>query len=128
MKITIQYSDYRPKYFEYKEFIGRDEFKNIMNKCQIVIAYGETGVIITAVKKEKKVIAIPRLAKYGEHVDNHQIQLVDEFKELNLIYPVYDEKDFEKAICDIGNMEFEDYVSNTNTIIDDIENFIESEV
>ena len=121
----IGYSDYKPQHFEYKEFVDRDEFKEIMDKCDIVIAHGGTGAIITAVKKDKKVIAIPRLAKYGEHVDDHQIQLVDEFKELNLIYPVYDEKELGKAIEEIRNMQFEKYVSNTETIIDDIESFIE---
>lgn len=118
-------SDYKPHNYEYKEFIDRDEFKQMMDKSDIVIAHGGTGAIITAVKKEKKVIAIPRLAKYEEHVDDHQIQLVDEFKELNLIYPVYDEKDLEKAIKEIRTMKFEKYVSNTENIIKDIESFIE---
>ena len=121
----IGYSDYKPQHFKYKEFVDRDEFKTIMDKCDIVIAHGGTGAIITAVKKDKKVIAIPRLAKYGEHVDDHQMQLVDEFKELNLIYPVYDEKELGKAINEIRDMQFEKYVSNTKTIIDDIESFIE---
>ena len=100
----IGYSDYKPQHFEYKEFVDRDEFKEIMDKCDVVIAHGGTGAIITAVKKDKKVIAIPRLAKYGEHVDDHQIQLVDEFKELNLIYPVYDENELENAIEVIRDM------------------------
>ena len=122
----IGYSDYKPQHFEYKEFVDRNEFKEIMDKCDVVIAHGGTGAIITAVKKDKKVIAIPRLAKYGEHVDDHQIQLVDEFRALNLIYPVYDEKELGNAIEEIRNMEFERYVSNTEKIIEDIESFIES--
>lgn len=121
----IGYSDYKPQHFEYKEFVDRDEFKEIMDKCDVVIAHGGTGAIITAVKKDKKVIAIPRLAKYGEHVDGHQIQLVDEFKDLNLIYPVYDENELGKAIEEIRNMKFEKYVSNTDNIIEDIERFME---
>lgn len=121
----IGYSDYKPQHYEYKDFLDRDEFKKIMGECDTVIAHGGTGAIITAVKQGKKVIAIPRLAKYGEHVDDHQIQLVDEFKELNLIEPVYDEKDLEKAINEIKNKTFNEYVSNTENIIDDIEGFIE---
>ena len=121
----IGYSDYRPKNFEYKEFIDRDEFKSIMDKCDIVVAHGGTGAIITAIKRDKKVISIPRLQKYLEHVDNHQIQLVKEFEELNLIYPVYDEKCLGKAINEIKDMTFEKYVSNTQNIINEIEYFIE---
>lgn len=121
----IGYSDYKPEHYEFKDFLDRDEFKKIMSECDTVIAHGGTGAIITAVKQGKKVIAIPRLAKYGEHVDDHQIQLVDEFKELNIIEPVYDEKDLEKAINESKIKTYNKYVSNTDSIVSDIERFIE---
>ena len=121
----IGYSDYKPEHYEYKDFLDRDEFKSIMSQSDIVIAHGGTGAIITAVKQDKKVIAIPRLAKYGEHVDDHQIQLVDEFKELNIIEPVYDEKDLERAINDCKTKVYNKYVSNTESIVKDIEKIIE---
>lgn len=120
----IGYSDYKPKNFKYKEFIDREEFKEIMKKSDIVIAHGGTGAIITAIKQGKKVIGIPRLAKYGEHVDDHQIQLVKEFEESELIKAVYDEKDLEKILNEIKNINFKEYKSNTQIIIDDIEKFI----
>ena len=53
-----------------------------MEKANIVITHGGTGAIIGAVKKGKKVIAVPRLAKYGEHVDDHQLQLIKKFDDL----------------------------------------------
>ena len=82
----IGYSDYKPKKFRYKAFLDREEFDTMMEKSDIVVTHGGTGAIIGAVKKGKKVIAVPRLAKFGEHVDDHQIQIVKQFKELNLIY------------------------------------------
>lgn len=85
----IGYSDYKPMNYKYEQFLDREKFSQVMDKAEIVITHGGTGAIIGAVKKGKKVIAVPRLAKYGEHVDNHQLQLVGQFKELNLIceYP-----------------------------------------
>ena len=118
-------SDYIPKNYEYKDFITQDEFKEYMSKASFVITHAGTGAIITALKNDKKVIAIPRLAKYGEHVDNHQIQLIDEFKELNFIEPVYEIDKLEQAIKDIKDKKYNKYVSNTDTIIKDIEKFIE---
>lgn len=117
-------SDYKPKHYDYKDFITQDEFKEYMSKCNFVITHAGTGAIITALKSDKKVIAIPRLAKYGEHVDDHQIQLIDEFKELNFIEPVYEIDDLEQAIKDIVNKKYNKYISNTDTIIKDIEKFI----
>ena len=85
----IGYSDYIPKHYKYKKFLDREEFSDIMESCENVITHGGTGAIIGAVKKGKKVIAIPRLEKFGEHVDNHQIEIVSQFKELGLIESVY---------------------------------------
>lgn len=121
----IGVSDYKPKNYSYKDFITQDEFKNYINKCEFVITHAGTGAIITALKNNKKVIAIPRLSKYDEHVDDHQIQLINEFKELNLIEPVYEIEDLENAIKNINNNKYSKYKSNTDKIIKDIEDYLE---
>lgn len=121
----IGYSDYKPKNYKYKEFIDREQFKEIMEKSDIVIAHGGTGAIITAVKQGKKVIAIPRLAKYGEHVDDHQIQLVSEFESSGIISAVYDIDNLEEELLSIRNKKFREYQSNTDKIAESIEEFIE---
>ncbi|MBT9012995.1 beta(1,3)galactosyltransferase EpsH, partial [Lactobacillus delbrueckii subsp. bulgaricus] len=67
----VGYSTYKPKHYQYKAFLDREEFAKWEGKADIVITHGGTGAIIGAVKKGKKVIAVPRLARYGEHVDDH---------------------------------------------------------
>lgn len=120
----IGYSDYKPENYRYKEFLDRDEFGAAMDKADVVITHGGTGAIISAIKKRKKVIAVPRLAKYGEHVDNHQIELIKQFKELNLIY-VCEDMNLEKALKVVENTNFKDYRSNTDRIIKSLEEFID---
>lgn len=119
----IGYSDYRPKNYKYKNFLDRDEFENMMSKADIVITHGGTGAIIEAVKKGKKVIAVPRLKKYGEHVDDHQIQLIGQFKGMNLIYACED-MDLKKALRVVRETEYKAYESNTERIIRRLEEFI----
>ena len=120
----IGYSDYKPKNYKYKEFLDREEFATWEEKADIVITHGGTGAIIGAVKKGKKVIAIPRLAKYSEHVDDHQIQLIKQFKDLNLIYACMD-GDLQKALEVVKNTTYNEYKSNTKTIIKSLVDFIE---
>lgn len=121
----IGISDYKPKNYKYIDFMTQDEFNKKIDKANIIITHAGTGVIVNALKNGKKVIAIPRLVKYGEHVDNHQIQLIDEFKELNFIEPVYEIENLEQAIKVINNKEYNKYISNTDRIIKNIEQFIE---
>lgn len=119
----IGYSDYKPQHYEYKEFLDREEFGSVMEKADIVITHGGTGAIIGAVKKGKKVIAVPRLAKYGEHVDDHQLQLISQFKELDLICACKD-CDLKTALEIVKKTEYKEYKSNTKIIIDSLEEFI----
>ncbi len=118
-------SDYKPQNFKYKDFLTQDEFKDYMKNANLVITHAGTGAIVTALKNDKLVIAIPRLAKFGEHVDDHQIQLIDEFKELNFIEPVYEIEQLEKALENVKEKKYNKYISNTENIINDIEKFIE---
>lgn len=118
-------SDYKPKNFKYSDFLTQDEFKNYMKNADLVITHAGTGAIVTALKNDKLVIAIPRLAKYGEHVDDHQVQLIDEFKELNFIEPVYETEQLADALELVRKNKYNKYVSNTRNIIEDIEKFIE---
>ena len=117
------FSDYIPENYEYKPFIDQAEYDRIMEEADIVITHGGTGAIIGAVKKGKKVIAVPRLKKFGEHVDDHQLQLVHEFAKMDLIYAC-DDMDLEKALNVVRDKKYKGYQSNTKVIIESIEEFI----
>lgn len=117
-------SDYKPKNYEYVDFMSQDEFNKKMDECDLLISHAGTGVIVNAVKKEKKVIATPRLAKFGEHVDDHQIQLIQQFDELNFIEPLYDIEELEEKLNIINEKKYKKYVSNTSEIIKSIDDFI----
>ena len=119
------YSDYEPRYYEYKKFLDREDFSNIMRSCDKIITHGGTGAIINAVKKEKKVIAVPRLVKYGEHVDNHQLQIIEQFKEMNFVEGINEIEELEKCLSEIDKKEFNSFTSNTENILRALEDFIE---
>lgn len=121
------YSDYEPKNYEFKQFLGRDEFADVISKTDIVITHGGTGAIVGAIKADKKVIAVPRQEKYGEHVDNHQQQIVYQFKKNDLICGIDECDELVDAIEYSKNHDFKKYESNTQTIIESIENFINKE-
>lgn len=57
--------------------------------------------MIQSLKKGKKTIAVPRLAKYGEHVNDHQIELASKLEALGYLLVYHDgdniKEVFEKA-------------------------------
>lgn len=74
MFAQIGTSSYMPKNYEYNDFITPDEFLNKVNTANIVVTHGASGSIMKALNAGKKVIAVTRLEKYGEHINDHQIQ------------------------------------------------------
>ncbi|MDO5804162.1 MAG: PssE/Cps14G family polysaccharide biosynthesis glycosyltransferase [Clostridia bacterium] len=119
------YCDYVPKKYEYKDFLTREEFKEIIGKSSIVVTHGGTGAIINAVKKDKKVIAVARNCKHGEHVDNHQRQIVEQFREAGIILGANDCSELEKMVKALDGFEPKPYISSTKVIIDSLENDIQ---
>lgn len=81
MFAQIGTSTYIPKHYEYKNFISQEEFIGIVKQADIVVSHGASGSIMKALNERKKVIAVTRLAKYGEHIDDHQIQNNQAFSE-----------------------------------------------
>lgn len=91
-------TDYIPQFFEYRKYIDADEYEVYQNYCDILITHGGTGSIVKALKKGKNVIAVPRLKKYGEHIDDHQLQIVQEYVDRKQIRGVWEIKDLWKEI------------------------------
>ncbi|EOU1888152.1 beta(1,3)galactosyltransferase EpsH [Clostridium perfringens] len=118
------YSDYIPKNYKFKNFLDRDEFSKVMNECDKVITHGGTGAIIGAVKKNKKVIAVPRNKKFNEHVDNHQYDIVDAFSRMKIIEGVFTVEQLGETISSLEFTKLSNYVSNTEVLVKDIKRFL----
>lgn len=120
----IGYSTYKPRLYSYKDFLNKEEFLSIIDKSEIVVTHGGTGSIINSVKKGKKVIGIPRDKKYGEHVDNHQFEIIEQFTNSNMIYGISEVGELEAAIKQVKDISFRGYESNTDNIISLLENYL----
>ena len=121
----IGVSTYKPKNYKYVDFLESTEFKNKMEECDLLITHAGTGAIVGALKSGKKVIAVPRLEKYGEHVDDHQKQITFAFTKMNLIESSGETiGELSEAINNCRMKRYSKYVSNTKKFIDDIEDYI----
>ncbi|BCJ93402.1 hypothetical protein acsn021_09710 [Anaerocolumna cellulosilytica] len=90
-------SSYRPKHFEYEDFIAPEEFTERVEAADIVVSHGASGSIMKALNAGKKVIAVTRLEKYGEHINDHQIQNNEAFGSNRFVIPVYEMEELKSA-------------------------------
>lgn len=116
---------YESKNMEIMDLVPRDEFDKLISECDLLITHGGVGSILTGINKGKKVIAVPRLAKYKEHGNDHQLQIVENFSKRKYIIAVKDMNKLGKAIEKAKTFKPQKFVSNTNNIINMIENYID---
>lgn len=120
------FTKYNTKNFSVIDFMNNEEIERYYDQANFIISHGGTGSLMLGVKKGKKVIGVPRLSKYGEHNNDHQIEIVNLLKEQNLILSAYDYEELEDAVDKINEFEPSKYVSKTQVIIDFISDYIDS--
>ena len=76
-------------------------------------------------KSDKRTYPIPRLKEFQEHVDDHQLQIVEQFSDLKFVIGINDIKELKDAINNSEKIEVKQYISNTKTIINSIEEFLQ---
>ncbi|HEM5084042.1 TPA: multidrug MFS transporter, partial [Streptococcus suis] len=71
--IQTGYSTYIPKNCKWSKLLSFDKMNELMEKADIIITHGGPATFMSAIAKGKKPIVVPRLEKYGEHVNDHQL-------------------------------------------------------
>ena len=117
-------SDYVPQHYTYEHFIDAQTFAQHIDNADLVITHGGAGVIVESVKKGKRVLAIPRLAQYGEHVDDHQLQITEAFRDAGYIIMCQNMNLLENAIKKALLFEPKMFVSNNAHFIESLEDVI----
>ena len=108
------------------ELISNEELTKYMEEASFVICHGGVGSIVSSIKAGKKVIAVPRYEKYGEHVNDHQVQIVETFTEQGFINGIKEVSELSQAIANIKDFQPQKFVSNTENFINLIADFIDN--
>ena len=100
-EIIVQagHSQYHCEKMEIFDFIAPDKLKRLYEKTDFIITHAGAGSMFQAIESKKKIIAVPRMKKYGEHVDDHQLQLAEKLQKLGLLL-VFNDGDNMRDIFD----------------------------
>lgn len=127
-KVIVQagQTKYHSEHMEIFDLLPAPEFEKLMDQADLIITHGGAGSILSAIKKGKKVIAAARLAKYKEHHNDHQKQIIEEFASLGYILELKDFHKLGKLIEKSRNFKPKKFESNTPNMIKLIEDYIEN--
>lgn len=97
----IGFCSYEPKYCSWERIISYSKMQENVLNARIIITHGGPASFLMALQYGKIPIVVPRRFEFEEHVNNHQVEFVQEISErLGIIIPVYDIENLEKNIND----------------------------
>jgi UDP-N-acetylglucosamine transferase subunit ALG13 len=126
-KVFVQagYTKYQSADMEIFDLMPVDEFKKLIAKADLIITHGGVGSIMNGIQNGKKILAAPRLKKYNEHVNDHQVQIIDEFYKMGYILPLKDFNKLDKLLIKIKKFRPKQFESNNDHIVNMIEDYID---
>ena len=119
--VQAGYTKFNSKKMKIFDFINYNEMNEYIEKADLIITHSGTGSIVSALKKNKKVIACARLSKYLEHVDNHQEEILDVFYQEGYILKIDEELNLDDVFKKSKSFKPKKFISNTENFIEKLE-------
>ncbi|WML41213.1 PssE/Cps14G family polysaccharide biosynthesis glycosyltransferase [Neobacillus sp. OS1-2] len=126
-EVVVQagHTKYKSKNMTIFDFTTYERMGDLYKKANYIITHGGTGSITMGMKMGKKVIAVPRLIKYSEHNDDHQLEIVKQFKETGHILYWNEPMDLADVIRRVEIFQPARFESGNKKILSLIKDFID---
>lgn len=106
------------------DYVDMATFEQWMKDCRLLITHGGVGTIMSALRNKKPVIACARLAKYGEHHNDHQCEIIETFYEKGYLIPLKDGQPLIEALSAAENFVVPEVESNNHKMIELLSNYL----
>jgi beta-1,4-N-acetylglucosaminyltransferase len=96
-KVVMQIGStaYLPRNAHWFRFADYEEIQRLNREARVVVTHAGAGAIITGLRTGVAVVVVPRLSRYGEVIDDHQLELVRALSSDGLV----------TAVTEVGELE-----------------------
>ena len=88
------------RYCQCHDFFSMEEFASLIQRAELIIAHGGAGTLLHVLSLGRVPVVMPRRKKYGEHVDDHQVELIQVLTHDGRVIPAYEVQDLPGAIAE----------------------------
>ncbi|WP_113261974.1 glycosyltransferase [Agrobacterium cavarae] len=79
-------AQYEPKNFEYCRTMRPTDFDGKFSSARVILSHAGIGTVLSSRRHGKPIVVVPRLAKFGEHRNDHQLATCAQLKNKQGIY------------------------------------------
>ena len=125
-EIVMQSSIYEetPRFVHY-ELLPASQFDELIDEAELVITHSGVNSIISCMTRNKPLIIVPRKKKYGEHVDDHQMEIAKLMQQKYDVVVVENIEKLEDAIELAKHHRYKEWISHNTELITAIRDIIE---
>lgn len=91
---------YAPRHFKLQALIPARQFEEYVAKSRLIVAHAGMGIIITAMRLGKPLLVLPRMARLGEHRNDHQLSTASHLQQMGYVTVVNDEAELRRYLSD----------------------------
>ena len=117
-EIVMQAASYpmTPK-FRHFGLIRSEDFDRYMKDAGVVVTHGGVNSILTCMNLGKPLVVCPRKHEYGEHVDDHQMEIARLMRDKYDVLVCTDMKDLPMMIEQAKVHEYKQWTSHRNELL-----------
>ena len=103
--IVAQIGDgrYEPQHMAFDRFLPKPEYDMRIGKATMLISHAGAGTIALALRYHKPLLVVPRLKRFNEHVNDHQVATARKFEELGHVLVAYDMQNIPATLHALSN-------------------------
>ena len=120
--MQIGETPYEPKYARYFKYTSRDEMEDLYRNARIIVGHAGVGTITKALEYKKPVILVPRIKKYKESINDHQLEIAKELEKEGTATIVYNIGDLESAL---KTVHFNDTYQVENMLVKNLKGYLD---
>lgn len=91
-------TNFESKRIKLIDSLDNTKFNEYLQKADLVICHGGVGTIFSALEKGKKVLVVPRLSKYKEHINDHQLEVASQLEKEGYLIMYQENDNFDEDI------------------------------
>lgn len=89
---------FEPEHCSWERFISYGEMAARIKEASLVISHAGAGTTLLCLRLRKRPILVPRMKKFGEHVDDHQVFFAENFEASDRVDAVYEIDELETIV------------------------------
>ena len=113
----------RPREATCFDYVPYPKLVYLVRNARVVVTHAGVGTILVALMNGKRPIVVPRLERFGEAVDDHQLELARRLDDQGLVTMVEDPRSIRQAIATANGNALE-WMPDNHALVRDLRDYL----